>query len=325
MKNRIIFFSGGKASFTVAHLVKERFPNDNIVLYFTDTKWEDEDLYRFINEASDKLELPMITHSMGINPVELMFKQKVVFNSRIGNCSSILKMKTSADFIKKGIVPEVEEWRNKEYLKQENFREDATLYFGIGWEEAHRQEAIVRNWQPYDVQMPLIDEVVDNDSVLALHGIRQPRLYDLGFTHNNCKGRCVKAGQGHFRNLKEKMPEVFEETMQQEFYMQQYVSSYHIIRRIEEHGFDDDVKEVYLQDLEDCYKPYFEGKRKKPIPFIAPNLKYTTYSFMKKQVDNEVFSYTLRDLEMDVEKDGHQIDMFDIGGCGCFVNYEEVV
>ena len=68
------------------------------------------------------------------------------------------------------------------------------------------------------------------------------------------------------------MPEVFKEYMEQEFYMQQYVSSYHIINRIEEHGYDDEVKQLYLKDLEDCYKPYFEGKQKKPIPFVAPNL-----------------------------------------------------
>lgn len=46
---------------------------------------------------------------------------------------------------------------------------------------------------------------------------------------------------------------------------------------------------------------------------------------MKRQIDNEVFPYTLRDLEMDVEKDGHQTDMFGIGGCGCFVDYGEEI
>ena len=117
MENHIIFFSGGKSSFTVAHLVKERHPDENIVLYFTDTKWEDNDLYRFINEASDKLQLPMLTQSMGINPIQLMYKQKVLFNSRIGQCSTILKMKTAADYLKKNKRPAIHEWRNEQYLK----------------------------------------------------------------------------------------------------------------------------------------------------------------------------------------------------------------
>lgn len=186
MKNHIIFFSGGKSSFTVADWVKTHHPEDNILLYFTDTKWEDEDLYRFIEEAADKLELPMLTHSAGINPVQLMFKQKVVFNSRIGNCSKYLKMKVSMDYLKKGKKPPIEEWRNKEYLKQDDFITDATLYFGIGWEEMHREGAIRKNWQPFRVEMPLIEEVIDNTVVLERYNIRQPRLYDFGFAHNNC-------------------------------------------------------------------------------------------------------------------------------------------
>src|SRR5690606_13637332 len=102
MRNHIIFFSGGKSSFAVADWVKKRFPDDNILLYFTDTCWEDEDLYRFINEASDKLQLPLLTHRMGITPMQLMFEKKLVFNSRIGDCSKILKMKVAADFLKRG-------------------------------------------------------------------------------------------------------------------------------------------------------------------------------------------------------------------------------
>lgn len=320
MQNRIIFFSGGLGSFAVACLVKEKHPEDNIVLYFTDTKWEDEDLYRFINEASDKLKLPLLTHADGRNPIELMYDQKVVFNSRIGQCSIILKVKVASDFIKKGIEPSIVDWRNKEYLKDKNFTKDAILYFGIDWTEVHRLDPVKKNWQPYEVKAPLVDEIVNTDDLLDKYNIRQPRLYDLGFAHNNCKGRCVKAGQGHYANLKEKLPNTFKEIKEQEFYMQQYVSHYHTIRRLEEHGFDDEVKEIYLEDLDNCYRPYFEGKIDKPKIFVPPNLQYTTYSFMRKQTDGERHPYTIRDLEMDIEERGHQIDMFNIGGCGCFLD-----
>lgn len=37
-----------------------------------------------------------------------------------------------------------------------------------------------------------------------------PRLYELGFSHNNCGGFCVKAGLKHFKNLKEKMPLLYD-------------------------------------------------------------------------------------------------------------------
>lgn len=91
-RNRIIFYSGGKSSFTVAHLVKERYPNDNIVLYFTDTLWEDEDLYRFIFEGADKLELPLLIHSKRQTPIELMYESKI---SLLSITSSIRGISTS--------------------------------------------------------------------------------------------------------------------------------------------------------------------------------------------------------------------------------------
>ena len=40
-------------------------------------------------------------------------------------------------------------------------------------------------------------------------GIKQPRLYEMGFPHNNCGGFCIKAGQAHFKRLLEVMPERF--------------------------------------------------------------------------------------------------------------------
>lgn len=185
-RNRIIFYSGGKSSFTVAHLVKERYPNDNIVLYFTDTLWEDEDLYRFIFEGADKLELPLLIHSKRQTPIELMYESKIVFSSRLGLCSQILKMKVSSDFIREGIKPEYEQWYNKDKLLDADFTNNPVLYFGISWDEAHREADIRKNWAPYDVEMPLMEEVIDNSEILLLHNIKEPRLYEHGFAHNNC-------------------------------------------------------------------------------------------------------------------------------------------
>lgn len=145
MHNHIIFFSGGLASFEVAHFVKSKYSvmeGHNICLYFTDTLWEDEDLFRFMYEVSQKLELPILYHAFGLNPIQLMHKQAVVFNSRIGNCSTILKMGVAADYFFKGIEPERVKWHNKHFLKQtieplaEGFKENTTLYFGIGFEES---------------------------------------------------------------------------------------------------------------------------------------------------------------------------------------------
>lgn len=318
MHNHIIFFSGGKSSFSVADFVKENFPDDNILLYFTDTLWEDEDLYRFIYEASDKLELPLLIHSRGITPPQLMVQQKFMANNRVGTCSKELKMKVSANYLKKGIVPEVEKWYNKDYLKAEDFISDASLYFGIGFEEMHREGPIKKNWQPFKVEMPLIENIIDNNTILAKYNIKQPRLYDMQFTHNNCKGRCVKAGQGHFKNLLMKDEKTFIELMEQEIVISDYIryakqTSIRSGKQID-HMFKDvwefvstgkkSVKIQHIIDTSKYMKNWLLGVDHKGNAIKKP------YTFMK--------AMSLEELE----KKPIQCDIWDIGGCGCFVEYE---
>lgn len=331
MNNHIIFFSGGKASFAVADFVKTNYPDDNILLYFTDTQWEHEDLYRFINEGSDKLQLPLLTHSAGMNPLQLMFEKKMVYNSMIGDCSKILKIKVGSDFLKRGIKPKIENWRNKEFLKNEDFITGAVLYFGIGFGEMQRQDPITRNWKPFITEMPLIDHNIWIDEVLKKYNIKQPALYEYGFSHNNCNARCVKAGQGHYKLFKEKRPEEFQKIMEQEFHLKICVSAYRYItlgnKPKDEIPSEDiiplHVQEDMLQELDDAYRDYFYDRAEKPKFYVHPAgsavdkyMHIQQYSFMKK--DGK--PYPIRDLHYEVENDD-QIDMFDIGGCGCFVDF----
>ena len=316
MKNHIIFFSGGKSSFTVAHLVKERYPNDNIVLYFTDTLWEDEDLYRFIYEASDKLQLPMLYHCVGLTPPQLMAKEKFLYNSRVGNCSKKLKMEPAAKFFKKGIKPNIEKWYNEQYLKAEinplveGFAENTSVYFGIGWDEMHREGAIKANWKPFDVQMPLIDEMIENEDILKLYSIRRPRLYDMGFVHNNCKGRCVKAGQGHFKNLLMKDEKTFQELKEQEIVISYY------IRYTKQSSYT--KERDYLFD--EVYEFMTTGKKTKKLEYIIKaNWHTKKFNFGGRSA---MYSFIKTMSLEELERKPIQCDIWDIGGCGCFVDYE---
>jgi len=130
----IISFSGGLGSFAVACLVKEKFPLDHIELVFTDTHFEDEDLYRFINEASDKLALQLVVLSNKDKdtPLTLMEKDNFMYNSRVAKCSYKLKSKVF-----------------REYLKTQ--QKDCILYFGIGFEESHRVSAITNAYKNHQV------------------------------------------------------------------------------------------------------------------------------------------------------------------------------
>lgn len=320
--NHIIMFSGGKSSFAVAHLVKEKYQHttDNIVLYFTDTLWESADTMRFLFETADKLELPMLIHSRGITPPQLFVQQKFMGNNRVGTCSKELKMKVSMDYLKKGIVPEIEKWHNKHFLKSEDFIENATLYFGIGFMEAHREEPIRFNWQPFKVEMPLIDEVVDNDEILALYNIRQPILYDQNFSHGNCAGRCVKGGLSHYKNLLMKDEKTFQELKEQEIVISEY------IRYVKQPQIKNGKCKDYL--YKDVYEFVSTGKKSDKIRNILASSKYLSSNRRLFGVDsknnpiNKPYTFMKTMSLSELEKQPIQYDIWDIGGCGCFVEFE---
>jgi len=308
LRNRILFFSGGLSSFAVAHHLKLKFPEDNIVLYFTDTKWEDEDLYRFINEASDKLQLPLLKHSEGIDPVRLMIKSRALFSNRFGECSKILKMRTAKRFIKKGKKPPFEEWYNKQYLKSDNFRENPILYFGIAFGELHRLTPIKENWKPFEVDFPLAREFYDYDDLLKLYDIRIPSLYLKGFAHNNCKARCVKAGVGHYKLLYNTDRATFEQIEHIESMLSLFVAMFHKFKR------NPEWKERLLHNDAEMVKWHSKDYKYIPQLHLVDDLK--VYSFINDR--------PIRSIREEMEQGG-KYDLFQdsLGGCGCFVNYED--
>lgn len=204
--NHIVFFSSGKASWLAAKKVAEKFGTDNLWLVFADTMIEDLDNYRFLEEAAANVGGQLIRLKDGRNPWDI-FKDRKFLNHRASDCSIELKVKPCSNWVNANFSPE-----------------STILYFGITFEELKRMKAIAKNWQPFKVEAPLCwgDHWADQQEIncqLKANGLTQPRLYDLGFAHANCGGFCSKAGLKHYRNLLEKLPEVYahHEAEEQEF------------------------------------------------------------------------------------------------------------
>ncbi|WP_017754077.1 adenine nucleotide alpha hydrolase family protein [Calidifontibacillus oryziterrae] len=192
----IIFYSGGIGSWATAKRVIEKYGKEDVILLFTDTLIEDEDLYRFIEETVSDLGVEFVRVADGRNPFEVFKDVRYLGNSRVAPCSHKLKQDTAKKWITKRFNPD-----------------ECILYLGIDWTEEHRIKAPTENWKPYTVRFPMCEEpYVTKDELLSeleILGIEIPRLYKLGFAHNNCGGFCCRAGQGHFANLLEKLPERF--------------------------------------------------------------------------------------------------------------------
>lgn len=254
-----MFYSGGIGSWVTAKRVIAEHGKENTVLLFTDTKIEDEDLYRFLKDTTENLGAEFVHIEDGRDIWEVFKDVKYLGNSRIAQCSHILKQKTAENWIKANYQPD-----------------ECVLYLGIDWTEEHRTKAPTENWKPYTVKFPMCEEpfLVKEDmlAMLEAEGIEVPRLYKMGFAHNNCGGGCVRAGQGHFLNLLKTMPERFAQWEANEQMMREYLG-----------------KEV---------------------------------SILRRQRNGKRFNFTLKELreEYEEKQDEADIDIFDIGGCGCFVN-----
>lgn len=255
----VVMFSGGAGSWGAAKRVAERYGTADMTLLFTDTLIEDEDLYRFLEEAAASVGAPLVKIAEGRTPWHVFFDERFLGNSRVDPCSKILKRQMSDRWLTKNCDPA-----------------QTVVYVGIDWSEEHRYTGLRdrRAADGWRYEAPLCDApyVSKSDVMtwLKREGIRPPRLYEMGFSHNNCGGFCVKAGHGHFANLLRAMPE-----------------------RYAKHEAKEQAIRVFLEKDVSMLTDRSGDGAKKPL--------------------------TLRDLRIRIES-GAQVDLFDIGGCGCFVD-----
>lgn len=257
----VVMFSGGLGSWAAAKRVAQAIAPEKPILFFTDTLIEDEDLYRFLDEAAANVGGELVRVAEGRTPWQVFFDERMLGNSRIDPCSKVLKRQVSHRWLR------------------DNFDPNTTrIYVGIDWSESHRYERLrdrhaAQGWQYF---APLCEApYITRTDVIAWakrEGLTPPRLYGMGFSHNNCGGFCVKAGKGHFARLLKQMPE-----------------------RYREH----------------------EAEEQRFRAFIGRDV-----SILTDVVQETKTPLTLEAFRERIEA-GKQVDMFDIGGCGCFVDDDE--
>ena len=193
MMKQLVMYSGGVGSWAAASRLLQLHPTEDVALLFTDTKMEDEDLYRFLHESADDLGCELVVISDGRDPWEVFMDVRYLGNTRADPCSRILKREIAR------------KWVDKNYEAGE-----VTVNFGIDWSEQNRMVAVAERWKPHLTNAPMVEPPLMNKNEmvrsLAAHGIAPPRLYSMGFPHNNCGGFCIKAGQAQFRLLLEQFP-----------------------------------------------------------------------------------------------------------------------
>lgn len=218
----IVQYSGGLCSYWALRRVIEQYGKESVTALFADTNMEDEDLYRFNDDVERSLEIKIIRISDGRTPWGVMRDEKVIGRSGLDVCSRILKR----DLLDK--------WRF-ENTTPENSR----FYLGLDWTEGHRmtgdaqRQGMVKRFAPWSIEAPMMKEPIWDKcrmmKELETTGIALPRLYKLGFPHNNCGGFCIKAGQAHFAKLLELLPERYAFHEAQEEIVRAIVGDYSVM------------------------------------------------------------------------------------------------
>lgn len=190
----VVMFSGGIASWAAARRVADTHGTTGLTLLFADTRAEDEDLYRFVEQAAAQIGAPLVRVAEGRTPWQVFVDENYIGNARLAPCSKWLKQ-----------VP------CRRWLQAHTDPSDTVVHVGIDWTELHRLPAIQHAYQPWPAEAPLCDPPYLSKGDLLNHargcGLEPPRLYRLGFPHNNCGGACVRAGQATWAHLLNTFPD----------------------------------------------------------------------------------------------------------------------
>jgi hypothetical protein len=203
MTLHVVQYSGGIGSWAAAQRVIAEHGTANLVLLVADTRIEDPDLWRFVHDSTVHIGVEPTIVADGRTPFEVFHDQRFLGNSRLAPCSTILKQRPA-----------------RAWLNQHADPADTILYVGIDWSETRRIPAIVHGWAPWTVRFPMCDPpyLSKQDMLDAARaaGLQPPRLYELGFSHNNCGGVCVRGGQRHWLHLLEVFPDRYAQAEAQE-------------------------------------------------------------------------------------------------------------
>ena len=193
----IVLFSGGASSYVAAKRVLAAQPKGDVILLFNDTLSEDWDLYRFLLDAERKLDHAVTRNCEGRDIWRVFKDERMLGFSRVDPCSRILKRRQGDKFISQ-FTPD-----------------ECVIYAGYQWTEGHRAEKFRAALAPYQCAFPLMERPLldscDIQAEVKADGIEIPRLYSMGFAHNNCGGFCIKAGISHFVHLYRVWPERYRE------------------------------------------------------------------------------------------------------------------
>lgn len=237
----VVGFSGGVTSAWCAGWALKKYPKEEVVLLFHDTKEEDPDTYRFLREMAAALDHPITERSDGRSMAELMEDHNMIPNNRVPFCSEELKGIPGRKYI--------------EELRAQGIAEIIKIYGFSAMEEVRIQRHTAMGWQTgFVARFPMVEESVTKqdaaDWCQCVMGVKIPAMYEWS-DHANCVG-CFRGGKAYWLAVKENRPKVFATRKQQEEQYGHTISGRYSLVQIETEGMKREVGRKESIDIGPC-------------------------------------------------------------------------
>ena len=188
--------SGGVASAIVAMRCIEWYGLDRVTLVNADTCCESDGNYALVDALESVSGAPIVRLNQGKDIWDVFDEHGVMRMKNACKASVELKQKPLDEFTTRMYSPH-----------------EVVLAIGLSWTEPDRQHRLTHKLCPYQTFYPLnvTPQLSDCDLVAELerYGLPESMAYNLGFTHDNCNGGCVLAGQAQWAGLLDENPEHF--------------------------------------------------------------------------------------------------------------------
>jgi len=186
---RVISFSCGASSAVLAKMATQRY--NNTVVVYCDPGGEHESNKRFLKDIETWIRQPIVVlkNPKYVDHFDVFRKEKYIAGVKGAACTKRLKVD----------------------LKRQFSEPDDIHFFGYTIEEVKRAEKFDQRHSEL-TEWLLINEGITKADCLGLlwrAGIELPKMYKLGYKHNNCIG-CCKGGKGYWNKIRIDFPNNFE-------------------------------------------------------------------------------------------------------------------
>jgi hypothetical protein len=194
MKKYVAWWSAGVTSAVATKLALDAYGKENVdIIYFKiDSAHPDND--RFLRECEQWYGKDIEIHQ------SMKYKDQFDVIAKTGWINGPMGARCTLE-LKKEVRYKIE--RERDYHGQ---------IFGFEFSKREINRAL-RFMEQYGVNpiFPLIEKMMDKPACLhflKMQGIAAPKMYELGFSNNNCIG-CVKGGAGYWNLIRREFPDYF--------------------------------------------------------------------------------------------------------------------